>query len=170
MSEQRLPKTYLFTWNPDGYHWPTEVLRKLESSLSQGPVPDTWSTGNTTSVQAGDRFYLLRQGQEPKGIFASGEVTSAPRKAPHWDPDGASKGDTYNQVDISIEALLNPWETKEILDQGRLERLLLEVNRRPGPTSPYMSTSHKRRSVASGAPRSTRREGLCPSYPPDGQA
>jgi len=28
-----------------------------------------------------------------------------------------------------------------------------------------MSTSHKRRSVASGAPRSTRREGLCPSYP-----
>ena len=42
--------------------------------------------------------------------------------------------------------------------------------RRPGPTSPYMSTSHKRRSVASGAPRSTRREGLCPSYPPKGMS
>jgi len=27
------------------------------------------------------------------------------------------------------------------------------------------ATTHKRRSVASGAPRSTRREGLCPSYP-----
>ncbi len=130
MTEPRPPKTYLLTWNPDGYHWPTDVLTKLKAALAEGPVADTWSTGNTTSIQPGDRFYLLRLGQEPKGIFASGRITSAASRAPHWDPVRASAGDTYNQVDIAIETLLNPWE-KRILDHAQLERLLPEVNWSP---------------------------------------
>lgn len=69
-------KTFLFTWNPKVWDdWDYDDLaRKVRRSGGGG----TWSCGKSKRPRPGDRFFHLRQGAEPKGIFGSGWITSRP--------------------------------------------------------------------------------------------
>ncbi|HAL81129.1 MAG TPA: HNH endonuclease [Mucilaginibacter sp.] len=104
--------TYLFVWNPDKWDWvnlkPEDGQLNLEQSIGQlyetGKVVQKWSVASHKSIQIGDRAFLLRLGRKPKGIFASGFVTSAPFLSRHWS--GENK-DVY-RVMIDFEVLLNP--------------------------------------------------------------
>jgi 5-methylcytosine-specific restriction protein A len=82
--------TYLLTWNPDKWQWPNaefeDALRRLEVSRR---AEDQWSCGRTKRIAPGDRVFLLRQGAEPRGLVASGWVTSKPFPDKHWGASGA---------------------------------------------------------------------------------
>jgi 5-methylcytosine-specific restriction protein A len=49
---------------------------------------DRWSCGTTKRIRCGDRVFLLRQGEEPRGLVASGWIAKAPFAAPHWADHG----------------------------------------------------------------------------------
>jgi 5-methylcytosine-specific restriction protein A len=68
----------------------------------------SWSCGNTKSIQPGDRIFLMQVAEEPKGIIASGWVTTAPHLRLHWDADKAAIGEKCLGVDGEWERLLNP--------------------------------------------------------------
>jgi hypothetical protein len=69
------------------------------------------------SIQPGDRAYIVRVGVEPKGIFASGFITSQPYHA-------FRKGRAYYRIEITLDVLLNPGKEQilamEILKTGNL--------------------------------------------------
>ena len=44
-------------------------------------------------MQPGDRVFLLKQGNEPKGIMGSGRVDTEVYPDRHWDPDRRRAGD-----------------------------------------------------------------------------
>jgi hypothetical protein len=75
--------TYLLTWNPT-QHFPWDDLEEYlaEATTGQGAA-HSWSCGVTKSIAVGDRVFLMRLGDERRGIVASGKV-----EAPDPSRDG----------------------------------------------------------------------------------
>ena len=53
---------------------------------------------------------MLRQGREPRGLFASGTAVSESFAAPHWDEKKAALGVPTNYVTFQCDVLLVPGE------------------------------------------------------------
>jgi uncharacterized protein (DUF433 family) len=81
----------------------------------------TWSCGNAKGLRANDRFFMLKQGRPPRGIVASGWITSTPYAEEHWDLTKKKKGIKAHFVKLRFEALLVP-EKEPILGVGELNR------------------------------------------------
>jgi 5-methylcytosine-specific restriction enzyme A len=108
--------TFLLTWNPKRWTW-DDLPQVADEVAERGRVVRRWSCGNTMRIQSGDRVFLLRQGQEPRGIVASGYVLTQPYRAPHWDPTRETEG-LY--LDVEFDAVQDP-ETDAILTRERLD-------------------------------------------------
>jgi 5-methylcytosine-specific restriction protein A len=99
-------KTYLLAWNPKRWQW--ENLPEMCSDVQAGKIiNDRWSSGVSKRPQKGDRFFLIRLGEEPKGIFASGKIERDAYEDLHWDEEKSSLGETTNYVEIRFDTLLN---------------------------------------------------------------
>jgi hypothetical protein len=109
-------KAYLFGWNPLKFEWADldEDIKKLSDT---GTLTDNWSVVSHKTIQPNDRAYIVRVGVEPKGIFASGFISSEPYIA-------FRKGRHYYRIEISFDVLLNPAKenilTLDILKTGNL--------------------------------------------------
>jgi 5-methylcytosine-specific restriction protein A len=111
--------TYLLTWNP--HQWPWTNLEMMVELTSRGrPVDDQWSCGNTKRIRAGDRLFLMRQGEEPRGIMAAGWATSGTYEGPHWDQARRERGEKALHVNLRFERILDP-EVDEILTLNMFE-------------------------------------------------
>lgn len=100
-------KTYLLTWNPNGWDW--ENLPDIANRVLAGEtVVDRWSCGNTKKIEVGDRIFLIRLGVLPKGIMASGWVLKSPFFDTHWDEEKARSGINALYVECEWERILNP--------------------------------------------------------------
>lgn len=132
------PSTYLLTWNPSK-HFPWEELREeieeVESGFYRG---GSWSCGVTKRIVEGDRVFLMRLGDEPRGIVASGRVEghnlfgdvtlirpgSDVYEAPYWEDQSDHEDDpekTALYVNVRWDALLDP--DRDIFTLSELEEL-----------------------------------------------
>ncbi len=113
--------TYLLAWNPKRCQW--DDLAKTSDAVKAGETFITWSCGNSKRIQKGDRVFLIRLGEQPKGIFASGIVTIGSHEGLHWDDKKAAFGETCMFVKVCLDTLLDPEsETilpRELLDEAR---------------------------------------------------
>jgi hypothetical protein len=109
-------KAYLFGWNPLKWPWldMDDDIKKLSET---GKLEDNWSVVSHKTIEPGDRAYIVRVGVEPKGIFASGIITSNPNLA-------VRKGRNYYRIQITLDVLLNPDKERilamDILKTGNL--------------------------------------------------
>jgi len=109
-------KAYLFGWNPIKFKWDDldEDIKKVSAGIK---FEENWSVVSHKTIQPGDRAYVVRVGVEPKGIFASGIISSEPYLA--W-----RKGRHYYRINITFDVLLNPGKqpilTLDILKTGNL--------------------------------------------------
>ncbi len=112
-------KTYLFVWNPKKWAW-QDIENDIEQVNRYGKCKVRWSCGVNRSIKPNDRFFLVKLGTEPKGIVASGYITSAPFPDKHWS--GENKEAFFIEADL--EVLLNPEKepilTVDILKTGNL--------------------------------------------------
>lgn len=100
-------KTYLLAWNPKRWIW--ENIIQMSDEVKMGMVVhDRWSSGMSRRPKIGDRFFLIRLGEEPRGIFASGSIVKDSFKDLHWDEEKSLLGETTNYVEIRYDTLLNP--------------------------------------------------------------
>jgi 5-methylcytosine-specific restriction enzyme A len=95
---------YLYTWNPRRWTWVDQgdaIYR-----VNNGDHYDMyWSCGNTKKILIGDIFFLMRLGEQPKGIIGCGYISSLPYPLPHWDEKKAAEGKTALRTDLSFKAL-----------------------------------------------------------------
>lgn len=79
--------TYLLAWNPRRWDWEAidDHVQELER---KGATVRRWSCANSRRIREGDRLFLIRQGEEPRGIFASGVADSNWYEDLHWDEAG----------------------------------------------------------------------------------
>jgi 5-methylcytosine-specific restriction protein A len=111
--------TYLLTWNPHNWPW-TNLEEMVQLTAQGGPVDDFWSCGNTKRIRVGDRLFLMRQGEEPRGIMAAGWATSETYEGPHWDEARRQRGENALRVNLRFERIFNP-DVDEILTLDRLQ-------------------------------------------------
>lgn len=95
---------YLLAWNPKRWPWGT-LAQEMASVRKEGKAQNTWSCGNNKKITVGSRFFLIRLGQEPKGIVGTGRITSQPYLAKHWELDRAKRGEKALFVDIEFDIL-----------------------------------------------------------------
>lgn len=92
-------------WNPTKWDWP-DLDDAIARTARDDVVLTQWGVSRRRhGVGAGDRFYLLRHGPAPRGIVASGTVTSPPYPAAHWD---GTPGRTIQYVDVELDRVLHP--------------------------------------------------------------
>lgn len=110
--------TFLFAWNPNRWDW-NDLQESINHLETVGYVERRWSCGNSKSIKKGDRVFLIRLGQEPRGIMGSGYAKSSYYVAPYWD---GTVGKTTNYIDIEFDILIDP--NKNILfDKESLETI-----------------------------------------------
>lgn len=96
-------RSWLFAWNPNSWAW-GDLSKGIEQTKQSKSVTLRWSCANK-NVLPGDRAWLVRLGEEPKGIIASGNVVSEPYEAEHYNQERAQKGDTCQYVDIELVSI-----------------------------------------------------------------
>lgn len=97
-------RAFLFTWNPQKWNW-TDIQEDIEHLQNNEYLMKRWSCGNSKNIRKGDRIFLLKLGQEPKGIMGSGYAKSSTYVGTHWD---GTVGKNANYVDIEFDVLINP--------------------------------------------------------------
>lgn len=100
------PGTWLMAWNPERWHWESFQDDRLKIASGEN-VTIPWRTAST-QLREGDTFYLVRVGQEPRGLIARGNIASAPYEDTHYDTNRAANGDTIRRVDIILTDLRDP--------------------------------------------------------------
>lgn len=96
--------TFLLTWNPNRWHW--EDLAEVAEATADGePFEMRWSCGNRKTVEEGDRVFLIRLGEEPRGIIGAGTATGPVVEDDHWDDTVGRKALFIN---ASFDRILDP--------------------------------------------------------------
>lgn len=121
-----MQNTYLLTWNPRKWRW-TDLAKRIDEISKKEFCFTDWSCGNNKSIEIGDRLFLLRQGEEPRGIVGAGWAVSEPYREIHWREEKAQVGRTTMYLKVRWETLLNS-ETESIfprewLNEGALSKV-----------------------------------------------
>jgi hypothetical protein len=113
--------TFLLTWNPAKVAW-TDLARMARRVRRGERVRDRWSCARGKQIRRGDRLFMLRQGAEPRGLFASGRATTDWYEGPNWHGPGYC-----HYVDLVYDVLLDPGRDlllpRDELRSGRLARM-----------------------------------------------
>ena len=110
--------TYLLAWNPKRWDW--DNLPEMSDAVKAGKKTiDRWSCGRSKRLQVGDRVFVIRLGEHPKGIFASGSIAKPPKEGEHWDEQKAADGESCYFVKVAFDTLLDP-NANEILPRELL--------------------------------------------------
>jgi 5-methylcytosine-specific restriction protein A len=96
--------TILLAWNPKKFPW-GDLEEELAQYRARGSSHSSWSIGNRKSIEIGTRFFMIRLGQEPRGIVASGHTKTAPYDGKHWNPEDAEKGVMARYAEIEFDYL-----------------------------------------------------------------
>ena len=98
--------TYLLTWNPKKWAW-ADLQDYIGEIARGGHSSSDWSCGNNKRIVKGDRVFLLRQGEEPRGICGSGRADSEVYEDVHWREAKARAGKVTRYVRVRWDVLLD---------------------------------------------------------------
>jgi 5-methylcytosine-specific restriction protein A len=107
-------RTYVLTWNPKRWKWSSLDADVAAVACGRQAAENTWSTGNTRSIEPGDRLFLLKLGTDPRGIMGSGVAESRPTEEPHWDEAKRASGATALRVRVRFDRLVAPDSVLEV--------------------------------------------------------
>lgn len=114
--------TFLFAWNPKKWNW-TTLEQNIDQIEQTGRTTEKWSVVSHKKIKVGDRAFLMKLGEEPKGIMAAGFAATAPFLSKHWN--GEDK--LVHRVLIDFEVILNPKLDPllgiDILNNGNLAKV-----------------------------------------------
>lgn len=115
-------KTFLLTWNKERWNWKElDIASKITKNGKS--YSERWSC-NTKQIHTGDRVFLIKLGKAPRGIIASGYVTSELYDSEHWDEEKRLKGITAKRVNVDFDRVLNP-DVEAILNIEELNKGVL---------------------------------------------
>lgn len=107
--------TFLMTWNPNNYPW-DDIDDCIQKVSTHGHFRRHWSCGRSKKPSPGDRFFVLQQKVKPRGITASGYITSEP----YIDISTHNKSGWSRFVKVVFDVILNP-KKEDILPRHRLD-------------------------------------------------
>jgi len=100
------PRVWLMAWNPENWEWTSFQDDRLRLARGEN-VTLRWSTASK-KLKEGDTAYMMRLGQEPKGLIARGTVASEPYEDDHYNAEKAKQGEKTQYVDLTLTDLRDP--------------------------------------------------------------
>lgn len=112
-------KGWLMTWNPANWEW--EGFDKLCVETKNGKTHiEAWNCSSKQPV-IGDDVFLMKTGEQPRGIMAHGHIAKASYTAPHYDPEKNVAGVTTGYVDVEFDWIQN-YKSEKLLIQDILKK------------------------------------------------
>ncbi len=121
--------TYLLAWNPRRWDWKDLATEAIQTARGE-TVAGSW-TCVSKQVKEGDRLFLVRLGEEPRGIMASGWAQGVVQAGPHYDPALRAQGKQCQYVEYEFECLLDPQIDAPLPLKKLASRALSEVHWHP---------------------------------------
>lgn len=122
----RSPKTYLLRWNPTISSFKLDEYRRANTECPDG-FHFNWSVYEWEDAHKGDRYYMLRTGDENAGIVFRGIFTSNPYPGEDW----AGKGKQRYYMDMDCYDCV-PADKKPPISIELLEKVIPEIDWRKG--------------------------------------
>ena len=114
-----IQNSFLFAWNPDKWNW-KDLEKNIEEIQNKGTTTLRWSCRSHKSIRIGDRAFLVRLGDIPRGIMASGFVVSKPFLSPHWEDEEKDVFRVLIEFDVILNPNIEPILTLGLLKTGNL--------------------------------------------------
>ncbi len=111
-------KNWLLSWNPSKWTWDTLAADRA-TTISGEKADNRWRC-SSGKPREGDRVFLVRTGNPPKGVVAAGKITRAPYEAEHWEQSRADAGETTRFVDVAFDFVRDA-TTDEIVPLEQLQ-------------------------------------------------
>lgn len=131
--------TFLLLWNPsissytldrfeEEFNFEEAAQSDFIDNEDYFPWDLNWTVRDWEKARDGDRFYMLRVGEnQPNGIVMSGKFSSNP----YVDEDWSGKGRVVHYVDLELDAAFHP-DSPKILSTDILENIFPDINWRKG--------------------------------------
>lgn len=116
-----IQNSFLFAWNPDKWNW-VDLEKNIEELQNKGTTTLRWSCRSHKSIRIGDRAFLVRLGDIPRGIMASGFVASKPFLSPHWEDEEKDVPRVLIEFDVILNPNKEPILTLDLLKTGNLSK------------------------------------------------
>lgn len=116
------PKTYLLRWNPTISSFRLDEYREATTQCPNG-FKFNWSIYEWEDAHEGDRFYMLRTGDEDAGIVFRGVFTSESSKGDDW----AGKGRQRHYMDMDCVDCV-PADQKPPITIDMLEKAIPDID------------------------------------------
>ena len=126
-------KTYLLRWNPAISSFRQDDYRKASTEYSEG-FGMNWSVYEWEEAHEGDRFFMLKTGDNKAGIVFRGIFTSEPYPGEDW----AGKGKQRYYMDIDCFGCV-PSDQTPSLDVEMLENAIPNIDWRRGHSGQLLS-------------------------------
>lgn len=117
--------TFLFAWNPIKWLW--EIEENIKEIKQKGSSSEKWNVISHRKIKYGDRAFLVRVGKEPRGLIASGFVTSEVFLDKSWNKE---EDKLAHRVIIDFDTILNA-DREPILNWDTLKQDLPKGNWTP---------------------------------------
>ena len=130
----RHPKTYLLRWNPTISSYTLNDYRNDMEEYPDG-FRSNWSIYEWEEAHKGDRFFMLRTGDDKAGIVYRGEFLSDPYEGDDW---AGQKGKKRQYIDIGCYDFI-PANNQSPIDIELLEKEIPEIDWRKGHSGELLS-------------------------------
>ena len=110
---------WLLTWNPANWQW--EEYEEWCTGTKEGKKYVIDWTCTSKQPKIGDDVFLMKIGDQPRGIIAHGKIIKEPYKGLHYDPIKAAKDITSNHVKVEYDLIQNCDKGEKILLQDDLK-------------------------------------------------
>ena len=116
-SEETKDRAWLITWNKNNWNWGGYSTLCTATENGQSFV-ESWACVSS-KPQIGDEVFLLKLGEEPRGIIGHGKVVREQYEKDHFNPEKAAEGKKHKAINVEFDRLLN-YERDKILSQAEL--------------------------------------------------
>lgn len=110
-------KAWLILWKRSAFGW-EDYEEICEKTKNGAPYVCGWSCSNK-NPKIGDEVFLIKLGEEPKGIVGHGKVKLPSYEREHYDSVQAASGKKERAIDVEFDRLIN-YENENFIKQEDL--------------------------------------------------
>ena len=110
-------RVWLITWNKNNWYW-ENFAGKCEATKAGETFVESWACANS-NPQIGDEVFLIKLGEQPRGIIGHGTVDRTIYEKAHYDAVKAAEGKTEKAIDVKFDRLIN-YEKEKYISQDEL--------------------------------------------------
>ena len=110
-------RVWLIAWNKKNWDWPLYEQKCQDTKIGRECV-ESWACANS-NPQIGDEVFLIKLGDEPRGIIGHGTVDRTIYEKVHYNAEKAADGKKEKAIDVRFDRIID-YNKDTIISQAEL--------------------------------------------------